>query len=147
MAGFLSAAEITSVTGAFSLHFDTFSVQHQVIIHKKPLESYAVNNAPVYAGYNVTNTANIIYTPVSGAFPCCVSYGVPSNSRFKTEIPVVLREEGVKIKVKEDAKNYIENGQNIRIDLNGESYNSIKGLNLQNYQGLKFFIYTLTRTN
>ena len=53
----------------------------------------------------------------------------------------------IRIKVKEDASNYIKAGITERIDIDGKSFNTITDDKIQNYLGLKFYIFYLEATS
>ncbi len=145
MSSLLSSTEIGGFTGVLLDHFDTF--QRNITVHKEPLKVVStINSANSYAGYGESsNTTQFSYVPQSQTFSAMVIYanhqkGIASQVG---SFPIGT----IKIKVKEDAAKYINNGKTEKIDVDGKSFNAVTSDRVQNYLGLKFYIYHLEQTS
>lgn len=145
MASFLT--ETLSWTGALMRHFDTFSEFRNVVIFKEPLQQVYDSGVSVMAGYDSEIGGDQGYTliPISGVFPCVVINKSPRErgmNEFRFEVDL----NQLKIKVKDDAYNFINSGKNLYFEVDGVAYNEISNVEVQNFLGLKFYIYSLKET-
>lgn len=145
MASLLSSTAISSFTEVLASHFDTF--QRNVVVHKEPIKVVNVINSPkTYAGYNdSSNPNNFTLIPQSQTFQAIVVYEDKQRevvSQVAT-FPVGL----IKIKVKQDARDYIMNGKTEKIVVDGKSFNAVTEDKVQNYLGMVFYIFFLQATN
>lgn len=145
----VSHIETNSYTGDMIKHFDYFSQFHQIIVIKSPQEIVTVikdNN--VYAGYDgSSDNTNVTYIPLSGIFVGTVVDPKIYTDNDLEQVPVILMKGDKVIKVRKDAKDYIENGKTIEIILDQESFrlNSLKGMT-KNYLGLLYYYFSLSKT-
>ena len=146
MANLLSSEDITSFTGALGDHFDTFN--RDVVVFKEPRQ--IVNSGPfdsVLAGYEGSSIENkITYVPVSGVFPAMITYEDEQDSEFLTELTSRVAKGELKIKVKEDCRDFILNGKTEYIQVDNKSFNTVSEDKVQHYLGLKFYIFYLEQT-
>ena len=146
MANLLSDSDKTSLTGALNDHFDTF--KRNVIVFKEPKR--VINSGPfdgVLAGYEDSSIENkITYIPVSGVYPAIVTYEDDQDSEFLTELTSRVAKGEVKIKVKEDCRDFILNGKTESIQVDNKSFNAVSEDKIQHYLGLKFYIFYLEQT-
>jgi hypothetical protein len=145
MSSLISGSSASELTGVLGDHFDTF--QRTIVVHKEPIKRVVqVNSSSSYAGYGETsNQTNFTYTPQNSSFPAIVIYGLKQTEIFSQvgSFPAGT----IKIKVKEDAANYINEGKTEKIEVDGKSFNAVTADKMQNYLGLKFYIYYLERTS
>ena len=137
---------LTDFTGAFANHFDTFSHNVTLIVFKEPLK---IINAPTeaYFGYSQNqDSSNITYQVVSGSFPALKVFSDPDKDLFALQSKTRNADSIITIKVKGDAKDYIINGKNEKIMLDGVTYNDISFYKVQNYFGLKYYYFDLKQT-
>ncbi len=149
MSSLLSTSQISAHTGIFSRHFDTFSANNTLIVHKEPLKTYTVATGDSnYFGYGETsNLDNVTYTPVSGAFPFIRVFDKGLNSaKGAPEVQTKFGASSVKIKVKQDAREFIKNGKNEKFEFDGLVFNDIGEESVQNYLGIKYYYFTLIST-
>lgn len=138
----------TLFTGAFGNHFDTFSAYTDLIIFKNPIKEPVLITEDVYAGYGTNqNSKDFNYTEVSGVFPVMEIVSKIENDTFGIQTRTRNPEMETTVKVKPDAKLFIENGGNDRFVINGKTYNDISLERVQNYFGLKYYYYNLKRTD
>ncbi len=134
-------------TGNLNVFFNDIAAFNNITIYKQPIESYSSINLTPYNGYELESVEKeITYTPVYQTFSGFVNYQDKQNTHIEPEIHSRIPEGGVRIKIKQDAKDYLENGKTERIEVNGQSFNLATSAGVQNYLGLKFFVFHLTRT-
>tara|TARA_R100000995_G_scaffold80657_1_gene52643 strand:+ start:31 stop:474 length:444 start_codon:yes stop_codon:yes gene_type:complete len=146
MASLLTSNDISGFTGVLEDHFDTFS--KNITIHKEPIKEISSVSATNYVGYNdSSNTSNFTLIPVSGIYPAIVNYFNDQESEAIPELGGISVGKGVvRIKVKDDAKDFIKKGKTERIDIDEDSFNTITDEKVQNYLGSKYYVYYLERT-
>lgn len=149
MAGFLSDTETTELKNQLEKHFVTFSDNSTLIIHKEPLKIVTNLTSNSLYGYgSESNETNVSYQYNSGSFPVMALYNQDQQYENLAEIKKIAQSAGeVKVKMREDAFNYIMSGSNQLFQLDGISFNKISDQSIQNFFGLKFFYLTLGRTN
>lgn len=145
MASFIS--ETLSWTGALMRQFDTFAEFRNVVVYKEPLEQILNSGISVMAGYEseVGGQEGSTFIPVSGVFPC-VMVGKSAKDRTYTDFRAEVNTNMVRIKVKENARNFINSGKNLYFELDGKAYDQSSNEEVQNFLGLKFYIFSLTET-
>lgn len=138
---------LETFTGVFSNHFDTFSNNTVITVFKEPQKILSNPPTDVYFGYSQNqDLESITYVPVSGNFPAIQVFEKIENDTFALQTKTRNAESVVTIKVKPDAKDYINDGRNEKIILNGIAYNDVSFYRTQNYFGLKYFYYHLKQT-
>lgn len=148
MSSLINSTQISSYTGVFSRHFDTFSTGNYLIIHKEPLKSFVATTGQNYFGYgDPSNLDNIVYTPVSGVYPFIRVYDKNNKVIQGIDIQKKFGSSKVRIKVEEDARNFIKNGKNEKIEFDGLVFNEIGEEDVQNFLGKKYYYFSLTSTN
>lgn len=149
MAGFLNQSHIHKLSGAYNKHWDTF--KKQIIVHKEPVRTIVTvntNNSPIF-GYDETSQSpsSYEYTAVTGVFDGQVSVNLDQKTNELEEIKNQVGAGRIRIKVKQDCRDFIEDGRKTeKIEYGGQSYNVITFDGLQNYLGLKFYTFFLERT-
>ena len=136
----------TDFTGAFGNHFDTFSDGVNITVFKEPIQVIGTPIDDNYAGYENSNPS-ITYIPVSGVFPAIKVFKKGGDDSYSIQTKVRNPEQIIRIKVKPDARDYIENGKNDCIMLNGNKYNDISTSDTQNFFGLVYYYYDLQKTD
>jgi len=132
------------MTGACLNHFDTF--KRNILIYKEPLKilSRAYNQTNFYAGYEEQSEPDAItYSGVSGTFSALVDYGRNERNQRIDVANTQVTQETLRIKVREDARNFIRNGKTEKIEFDNNSFNIVGEEVVQNYMGLAFYFYTL----
>jgi hypothetical protein len=128
MASLITDADKLGFTGMLADHFDTF--KQEIVIFKeavKVLKNVTSNNN--YAGYGESsNQEQYEYVAVSGVY----------NAARGT----------VRIKVEQDARDFILNGSSTEaIKIDGNTYNKVTDDSVQNYLGLKYYVFYLEKTD
>lgn len=140
MSNLLNSTQITAATGAAYNSFDTYA--RYITIFREPVKQVMVDNNQ-YAGYG-ESTQNIDYTPVSGVYLAKISHGNQSIKQT-VSVPVGIPDGKIKIKVREDAKNFINGGAIMNILVDGQLFNLTSDDGVRNYLGLQLWQYTLER--
>lgn len=149
MAGFVTNAQITVLVDAYSKHFETF--KKQIIVVKEPQKTQVAvntNNSPIF-GYGEASqpTSSFTYTAVSGAFDAQITMDLNQQAAELEEAKNLIGHGKLRIKIKQEARDFIEDGRKTeRIDYAGQSFNTFSFDAVQNFFGLKFYIYNLERT-
>ena len=144
MASLVSASDTAVLTGAANDLFDTF--KRNIVIHKEPLKVVKQAGANVYVGYTETNSVNDYdYQAVSGVYSAMITYKSLNALMINqiTELNTIAPNNQVKIKVKEDAKDFIQIGKTESVYVDGIHYNIATEPITQNYLGLIFYLYEL----
>lgn len=148
MPSFLNSNQLSFLQENFQNHFETFStgINNWATVFREPTK--VINNID---GQNVypypedsINSTDITYIPNSGIFPCMVISPASINSKSFTELKLSLDKNEIFIKVKEDAKNYIQGGKVELIEVRGDKYNLITSTpKIQNYFGGLYYYFKL----
>lgn len=142
----LTSTNINEFTGCFAEHFDLFSSGKLLIVHKEPKIVVTNTSANVYAGYGgLSNESNTTYIPVSGGFPAVRLYG-KENEEILKSLNTSFPHGACRIKVKEDARNFINNGKNEKFELENLTFNGALEETPQNFLGLVYYRFTLYKT-
>jgi hypothetical protein len=138
---------LSDFTGVFGNHFDTFSNNTVVTVFKEPQKIVTNTPANTYFGYSQNQELeSITYVPVSGNFPAIQVFERIENDTFGLQTKTRNAESIITIKVKPEAKDFIDDGKNEKIVLGGVTYNDISFHRVQNYFGLKYYYYHLKQT-
>lgn len=146
MPSLLTSSDITSLTGALGDHFDTF--KQTMVVHKEPIKNIIQTSDNVYPGFpQQVQETTTEYIPVSGSY-----YALKVSEKSSTkqgDIPnttSTVYTNGIRVKVQEDAKNYIMNGKTEGITFQGCFFNVVSLPIPQNYLGLQYYYFDLSRT-
>ena len=137
-----------SFTGILADHFDTF--KRSIIIYKEPKKiiNISASNNNVLAGYGESSDAeNISFVAVSGTFPALINYQGKQDLPYISEVNSSASKGVIKMKVEQDARDYIKDGKTERVIVDGSSFNIISDDKLQNYLGLQYYVYFLEKTD
>ena len=142
----LSSVEISGITGTFEDIFDTF--KRNIVIHKEPKKTVTTVNSGMLYGYgDESNQENYTYTPRSGTYPAKISYVERrSDDPYIRELTSRVENDLVRIKVKEDAKDYISDGITEKITFDSKTFKIAGNEIVKNFLGSEFFIYYLEET-
>ena len=146
MANLLSDTDKSYFTGVLGDLFDTF--KRSIIVHKEPQKKVINPAIDVYAGYAETSTVgNIEYVLKSKSFDAMITYTDRSQSGLDTEINVSIpKNASVRIKVKQDCRDYIKLGKTERIEIDGKSFNVIGDESVKYNFGYYLYVYYLELT-
>jgi hypothetical protein len=146
MASFLSAGDISSFQNDIDTHFDTF--KRQITIHKEPIKNIVQNSTNQMLGYQEdSNVVDYSYTPRNETFYAIIKYNnIQENLSVDPELKLKFLNQFVEIKVKEDAKNYIEIDRTEKITFDSKTFNLVSSALVKNYLGLSYYTFYLKET-
>jgi len=158
MSSLLSATEKASMLNTFEQSFDTWS--RNIIVYKEPLKQLIAPQPSTQQnafgfGPEQQNPTYTFIAPVTGIFPAVIRDTDIENSRAQAagmplapELISRILASPVSMKVRPDARAFIDKGQTDRIvDIkNGETYLLNGHACLQTYQGSEYYIYPLRKT-
>jgi len=148
MPDLLTSTERAAITGGFVDNFDTFS--RSITIFKEPVKIIvSAPSANTVFGYEDNqNVVNYTYLPVSGVFNARVIYNRKGKMDDKvSEIESAYTDGDCSIKVKENCLSFIQSGQTEKINFDDKFWKIIGGPKIQNFLGLKLFVFSLDEIN
>lgn len=145
----LSNGQLTALTGAYNSLFDQLSSGNGnfISVVKKPIQIINNSQETVLMGYlpESADYTSISYLPVTGIYPAIIFYpGRNHSSNNFGQLKFTLDENDIYIKVKQDARDFLKTERTEYIIIDGISYNMEMTDEVQNYYGLKFYIFKLT---
>lgn len=148
MALLISNTQISTITGKFGDHFDTFSVGRNsyVTVIKTPIKQINVPDSINYNGYGSDSSSNseITYIPVSGVFPAMVISPKDMPTTLFTQLHLTINQNDLVIKVKDDARHFIQNGKTEKVIINNQNYMIQTTYNVQNFFGALYYYFHCT---
>jgi hypothetical protein len=148
MASLLQSTEIASLVSILGDVFDTF--KRQITINKSPKKVISQINQSQLFGYGeAANPVNYTYTPQSGVYYAKVSYLEDKGDEYIQDFQSKIDSNIVRIKVRSDAKEYIENGATENIAIDGKTFNILGDYMVKNFlgaNGYTTYIYYLQET-
>jgi len=148
MASLLSDTEKASITGAFGDVFDTFA--KPIVIWKEPVKVVSDLNLDFLYGYedDSSSTASVTYQPVSGIYSGIISRkGKNSDGDEYYDAGFYLKDNQIRIKVEEDARDFINSGKNERLVIDDNDYNVVGREQQADFLTKKYFLYLLEDAN
>jgi hypothetical protein len=143
MPSLISEKEKAELALIFGDIFDTF--KRKITIYKAPKKALANTANKPMAGYEEdSEEGNISYVTEQKEFEAVITYG---DRQSEVASQVGTYEAGtVKIRVKKDASDYIENGKTEKIEVDGKSFNTITDSKVSDFMGARYYIYYLRAT-
>tara|TARA_Y100000310_G_C20493162_1_gene720249 strand:- start:31 stop:465 length:435 start_codon:yes stop_codon:yes gene_type:complete len=140
----VSAEEAAEFKRLFGDIFDTF--KRTITVHKEPIRVVgSVADKPM-AGYGQDSQEdNVTFLPQNQSFDAVISYNTKQDE-VSSEVGTYEKGE-VRIKVKEDAAEYIKNGKTEKIEFDGKTFNTVTSDAVQNFLGTVFYIFFLKQTS
>tara|TARA_Y100001938_G_scaffold33933_2_gene46570 strand:+ start:1055 stop:1507 length:453 start_codon:yes stop_codon:yes gene_type:complete len=146
MASLISDTEKANLTGIFGDIFDTFS--RDVYIYKQPQQivpsGATIDTAFIFGYEQGTWNAEYTYEYSSGVYPAVIKYDSrlesPDYGDVGIDQPVVVGS----IKVKENAKTFIEDDRPVeRVTVDGKDFKIVGQGRLQAFLNSKFYIFRI----
>ena len=123
MASLIPTASKEVFEKALGDHFDTFKAN--ITINKEPKKTITLaENQNIYAGYSAPSQT-VSYTPVNATYSAIINYKENQPLDYQDELKANIEKGDVRIKVELDAKNYIEKGRTISVDIGGKLFNVV----------------------
>ena len=145
MPSLISETEKASLTGIFGDIFDTFS--RDVYIYKKPqrVNPGGVINTAFIFGYEVgTWDDGYTYIYSSGVYPAVIKYDTKLQDSDYGDVGVRQPVVAGNIKVKTDAKEFIEGGRPVeRVTVDDKDFKVVGQGRLQAFLNSKFYVFRI----
>ena len=147
MPSLVTATGAAYLTGALKDHFDTFS--EDVTIFKEPTRTVSsdMNTNLSYYGYTKRQKEqHFTSTHISGIYKGIVTYRGDQSADVLSEGEVRQRfsDGDAEVKFESDARTFIKkNGKTLKIKFDQNTFNIVGDEKVQNYLGLKFYIFPL----
>jgi len=140
MADLLSNTDKVSFQNSVLDLFDTFS--RDVTVHKEPQKKIISIDAHLLPGYDESSRpTNIEYVPRSSTFKAIIRYDRKQSTEAEAWAGISIPQGEVSIKVKEEAKDYIDNGTTEKIEIDGKSFKLVSNSSVKDYFGMKMYLY------
>ena len=145
MAGFLTDAQITKISGVFETLHTTFA--RDVTIFKNPKETVVSTSPrynPIYGRRDTGSTSSVTYETVSGVFPARVYY-ISSDEEYlggAGQAKIILPAGSAKITVKKNGYEFIKEAR--RVELDGQKFSIKSDGTPQGFTGNQFYTFLLT---
>jgi len=145
MASLLNDDQKAVFTTALDTLFDTF--KQDIIIYKEAKIQITNINQPRLFGYNEeVDISNINYVPITGTFSAMVNFNKKQKLRDVREVNSFVEQGEASIKVKSDARDFIENdGKTINISISDTMFKIVSSESLRRFISPNYFIYYLER--
>lgn len=125
-------------------HFDTFKTT--IIVNKEPSKTVTLKASQnIYAGYSAPKET-VTYTPVSSSFNAIVNYKENQPLDYQDELKANIEKGDVRIKVENDAKDYIEKGRTVSIDIGGKLFNVVSSEGVRYFLSKTYYVFYLEAT-
>ncbi len=146
MASLLTETEKTKFTKGLDDLFDTF--KQEITVHKEAQIQLVNINQPRMYGYNErVDLSNLTFEPISANFFALVNYQRDQKQDRLKGVSNFITKGEVSIKVKADAKNYIDNnGNTLNITINNTLYEVISSESVRRFISPDYYTYFLERS-
>ena len=144
MPSLVSDAEKEELQVIFADIFDTF--KRSITIHKEPIKTISSVDINFIFGYGEpSQEQNVTYTPQSQSFYATISYKfADSDTDYIEDLSTYAPGNIVKIKVEEDAKDYITSGGRTEyVEFDGKKFNVISEEITNNFLGVSYYVFFL----
>ena len=126
MATLLSNTEKITIQGLYGDFFETF--QRKITIHKAPKKVINTVNLTTVFGYGTEEHVVYDYQTVSGTYSGLIDYKFKDNY-LVSEINQKFINADARIKVAEDARNFLLEGRTERVDFDDKSFQVLSSEN------------------
>jgi len=143
MASLISTSTKSEFAKVLEDHFDTF--KRLITVHREPIKSVTnVQNNALHGYGDTAENGNIEYITQKQEFYAIVNY---NNQQTESSTEIGTLEAGtVKIKVQQDAADYIKGGKVEKIEIDDKTFNKVTDDKVQNYLGTVFHVFYLRAT-
>jgi len=142
MASLLTSGEKSSFGQTYIDLFDTFA--RDVIVFKEPIRVInSVNDTPSFGYPTDQLPESVTYIPVSGIYKARIYYPQPTQDIVSLNSEIKNPNTSARMRVREEAKNYIENGRTEKITFDNKSWNVNYGFVVKRYIEQDFYEYVM----
>jgi len=148
MSSLISDSEKANLTGIFGDIFDTF--KRTIKVHKQPTKVVTDVNINQIFGYGGdSQKSNVGYIHNSKSFEATISYKISTAemSDYITDVGAYSHGNIVRIKVREDTRDYIMNGKTEKIEFDNRYFNVVSRDIVSMFLDVKFYIFYLKVAN
>lgn len=145
MASLLNDDQKAVFTAALDTLFDTF--KQDIIIYKEAKIQITNINQPRLFGYGEeVDISNINYVPITGVYSAMVNFDKRQKWRDVREVNSFVEQGEASIKVKSDARDFIDdNGKTLNISIGDVMFKIVSSESLRRFISPNYFIYYLKR--
>ncbi len=145
MASLLDDSQKAVFTAALDTLFDTF--KQDVVIYKEAKVQLINVNKPKLFGYSEeVDLSNINYIPITGVYPAMVNFAKKQTIDNSAESNNSIERGEVMIKVKSDAKDFIENnGKTLNISIGDVMFRITSSESFRRFLSSNYYVYHLER--
>jgi hypothetical protein len=140
----------SSTVSGFAQEYDNFFTyfSRPFVVHKEPIKIIQqLQSAPMYGYGQASDAINYTYQPVTGIFNGRIYY---NNSRdvdaVNSDLKLVFARGDVTLKVRQDARDFMNNGKTIKIEFDGKTWNVITEDIIKRYLTNSYYVYGLEQT-
>lgn len=145
MASLISDSEKKVLSGVFEDIFDTF--KREIVVYKEPTKTISSINEAALFGYGEDSSiTNYTYESKSGAYNAIVRYQDKQDESYYSEMNGPIPKGDVRIKVKKDCRDFIEQGKTERIEFDDKAFNVVSDDSVKRFLDSEYFVYYLERT-
>lgn len=143
MASLLNETEKNNLTPLIEDLFDTFA--RDIIIHKQPQKKIIQSNINSLAGYEEESIQeNVEYIPEFRTFKAKIKYDNLQDLKVMPQLANLISKGLVKIKVRQDARDYILNGTKTeKIEIDGKFFNIVTDEAVKKFFNTTYYIFYL----
>lgn len=138
-----------SVADKFSKEFDKFFdyFSREFVVNKEPIKVLISTATTPIFGYDVQSVPEAYeFIPVQATFKGRISYNKKQSEDLLTDLRINITEGIVTLIVKEEAKNYIDQGKVLNIQFDGKTFNKITTAGIRKYLNNTYYQYYLQET-
>lgn len=143
----LNQTDINYLTGVFIEHFATFSSGVQpnrlITVYKEPLKIINSSQQGLFGYENNDQEQNITNIEQKQSFYGIITYKDNQKQKDLLDLNTSTFDGDVRIKVDAEARNFINNGNNIFIEFDSKKFNLVTSDRIQNYLGKEYYVYHL----
>ena len=139
----------SSVAAGFSQEFENFFdyFAREFTVNKEALKVLTSPATTPLFGYDLQSAPESYeYIPVQATFRGRISYNKKQGEDLLSDLRVNITEGIVTLIVKQDARNYIDNGTTLNIQFDGKTFNKITTAGVRKYLNNTYYQYYLQET-
>lgn len=138
-----------SVADKFSKEFDKFFdyFSREFTVNKEPIKVLVSPATTPLFGYDTQSVPEAYnYVPVQANFKGRISYNKKQSEDILTDARLSIARGIITLVVKQDARDYIDQGKVINIQLDGKTFNKITTAGVRKYLNNTYYQYYLEET-
>ena len=146
MASLVSSGEKAALSGGFDDVLDTF--KRDVTIYKASVKILSsVSEANIFGYGDASNQLNYTYTAETGVYPALIKYADEQTENYNSNLGAGISNGDVRIKVKKDCRDFINQGKTEKIEFDNRYFNVISRDIVSMFLYVKYYIFYLKVAN